>query len=158
MICEIAEFTIIYVINKATLMPPIPRYFFILAIALATISVHTGCQKPPHIQPSPPPVDSVAPVDTNTTKPPPVDTIHNVASVEESGIYQLYRLFTFTFDSSKRLVSVLINNYGGVLYDSGTCRLFYHGNSSKAFMIITIQPVANRGRTFAPKSNGNTDH
>ena len=121
-------------------MPPIPRYFFIIAIAIATMSIQTGCQKPPRMQPSPPPVDSVASVDTNTTKPPPVDSsIHYIASVEEydNDPYQLNRLFTFTFDSSKRLVSVLINNYGGVLYDSGTCRLFYNGNSSKPYMIIT---------------------
>jgi hypothetical protein len=101
------------------------------------ICMHTGCHKPPPIQPSPPPADTVARVDTNTTKPPPVDTIHYVASLEEWGIYQLNRQFTFTFDSSKRLVSVLINNYNNVNYDSGTCRLFYNGNSSKPYMIIT---------------------
>jgi len=33
-------------------MPPNPRYLFILAIAIATISIQTGCQKPPRILPA----------------------------------------------------------------------------------------------------------
>ena len=120
-------------------MVPTARYLFLLAIVIAVISVQTGCQKPPRIQPSPPPTDSAGHADTTstTTKPPPVDTTHYVASMQESGIYNPYRLFTFTFDSSKRLVSVLINNYFGEPYDSGTCRLFYNGNSTKPYMIIT---------------------
>jgi len=122
------------------------KRLFPALFVLATLAIAQGCKKsPPVITNIPPPrTDTVSKPDTTT---PPVETILYVSRIEEDyeqsnpHIVRRSRDFSFFYDGSKRLVQVGIRNYGGILFDTATCRLTYDGDNKKPSMVIAPNRV-----------------
>ena len=119
--------------------------FWLLLFILPILFTQVSCHKSPPVSPTPP-VDSVSRPDT--VKPVKKDTVWAVSSLEEdyneANPNQVIpnRLFRFYFDSSMRVTAVGISNFGNVLLDTSTCRLFYNGGNSKPYMIIAPSMIS----------------
>jgi hypothetical protein len=114
--------------------------FFSIIIVGAVIITQANCKKSP-----------TAATSTDSTQPPPPPPPPQVISDSTSYIKRLEedfvqnnpsltrktRAYSFYYDASWRLTEIGIKNYGLVLFDTAVCRLFYNGNNSKPYMIIT---------------------
>ena len=125
---------------KKPLTPSTPIFhaFLSLALSIFTFALQTSCHKsspPPPTYPPPTPVPDTVAVAKK-------DTLVNLLTVEEidssrgPSPVHTNAFYRFYYDSNRRVTAVGIANFGGVLLDTGTCRLFYTGSQMKPSMII----------------------
>jgi len=125
--------------NPLTPATLIFHIFLLLTLSFFMIALQTSCHKssppPPTYPPAPvqnPDAVAVAKKDTlvNLLTLEEIDSSRGPSPVHTNAFYRFY------YDSNRRVTAVGIANFGGVLLDTGTCRLFYTGSQMKPSMII----------------------
>lgn len=82
-------------------------------------------------------------IDTLVVIPTPSDTISYIKRIEEYYVMSnptattRQKDITFHYDDKKRVIRVGFRNYNSMYADSATCILFYEGNNTKPYKIIT---------------------
>lgn len=112
------------------------KALFYLGSIIICISI-ISCEK--DIDTPPPLPNDTIPI-PGSTKPDPSDTVPLIRKLEEvyserSFLHKI-KTISFYYDNQKRVSSIGLKNYASS-FDSGTIKLFYTGNQTKPFKIIS---------------------
>src|SRR5688572_12664161 len=115
------------------------RVSFVTILLLFISLLGESCTKS---DPAPPTTPIVNPPPPPPPPPVPQDTVSLIKRLEayynqsNPNIIRPNRNYSFYYDHLKRVVTVGIKNFGGVLFDTATTRIFYSGNNMYPEMII----------------------